>query len=367
MNAPPNIEYLTATTTQGRRAIAEVMNHAYQAKINADPWSIARVVDGVPVSFIVVDPDKQMMFPQGMVRYAFICDVATRKDRRREGHFRGLMTHTFARLKAAGIPVVVTHGRYPLYRRFGFDVFTHHSGIFITPSAIERALDNSQCHSNAETTKHLTIEQPPHILEDLLLVSEVRVNTYAEARTVLLTAAAMARAQHKERILFEHPSAPSYGSRYPIYKSCETSFTVVARACGARICIQGADPESGVIPDADWIKVLDTPRFLSDVLKCRKNQSSLTEGKIVLDTEVGMVMLESINGTLHASDKIDPGVSIVKLPSSALAQLATGYQNIEVLKILYALSLSDEALTLLNAWFPPQWRFSRNESWTYQT
>ncbi len=367
MNTTPNIAYLTAATAQGRQAIEEVMVYAYQAEISTDTWSIARVVDGVPVSFIVVDPDKHMMFSQGMMRYAFIRDVATREDRRHEGHFRGIMAHTFARLKAAGIPVVVTHGRYPLYRRFGFDVFTHHSGIFITPSAIERALGKSQRPSNEQITKHLVVEQSPHVLEDLLLISEVKVNTYPEARTALLTAAALAQEQHKERILFEHPSAPSYGSHYPIYKSCETPFTMVARVCGGRICIQGAAPESDIIPDADWIKVLDTPRFLKDVLKCRKSQPSLTDGKIALDTEVGTVMLESKNGTLRASDKIDPGANALKLPSSVLAQLVTGYQNIEVLQILHTLSLPNEALTMLNAWFPPQWRFSRNESWTYKT
>ncbi len=361
-----NTEYLTAATAPGREAIAEVMEHAYQAEMRADTWSIARVVDGVPVSFITVDPHRQMTFPQGMLRYAFICDVATREERRREGHFRGLMSHTFTRLRVAGIPTVVTHGRYPLYRRFGFEVFTHHSGIFITPSAIERALGNPQRQEHEETTKHLTIAESPHILEDLLLISNVKANTYKEAKAALLAAAARARARDKERILFEHPPAPSYGSHYPPHTTCETPFTVIARACGARICVQGADPEGDVIPDADWIKVLDTPRFLREALKCRRSQTSSAEGKIVLDTEVGTVMLESKNGTLRASDKIDPDTHIVKLPSSALAQLVTGYQEAGVLQILHNLSLPDSAIILLNAWFPRQWRFSRNESWTYK-
>jgi predicted N-acetyltransferase YhbS len=231
MNAPSNVTYPTAATQPGQQAIAEVMAHAYQAKVGKSDWSMARVVDGVPVSFIIVDPVRQMIFPQGKVRYAFICDVATREDRRREGHFRGIMTHTFARLKAAGIPIVVTHGRYPLYRRFGFEVFTHHSGIFITPAAIERALGNPQRQAAAETAKYLMVEQSPHIQEDLLLISEVKANTYTEAKTTLLTAAALAHEQHKARILFEHPSAPSYGSHYPIHKTRETAFTTVARAC----------------------------------------------------------------------------------------------------------------------------------------
>jgi predicted acetyltransferase len=366
MSASQNAAYLTAATALGEKAIKEVMEHAYQAETCTDTWSIARVVDGVPVSFIIVDPHRQMDFPEGALQYAFIRDVATRKDRRREGHFRGLMTHVFARLKAAGIPVVVTHGRYALYRRFGFEVFTHHSGIFITPSAIERALGHPQRQKHEEITKNLTITESPHILEDLLLISNVEANTYKEAKAALLTAATLARARDKENILFEHPHAPSYGSHYPPHTTCETPFTIVARACGARICVQGADPEGDVIPDADWIKVLDTPRFLREALKCRRSQTASAEGKIVLDTEVGTVMLASKNGTLRASDKIDPGARIVKLPSSALAQLVTGYQKAEVLQILHNLSLPDNALRLLNAWFPRQWRFSRNESWTYK-
>ena len=87
------IEYLTAETEPGRLALQEVMEHSYNADTAQVPaqWALARVVDGVPVSFILVDPNRQMSFSGGDVRYGFICDVATREDRRREGHFRAIM------------------------------------------------------------------------------------------------------------------------------------------------------------------------------------------------------------------------------------------------------------------------------------
>jgi hypothetical protein len=75
--------------------------------------------------------------------------------------------------------------------------------------------------------------------------------------------ARIAREHGKRRIVFMHPAAPSYGSRYPIYVSLHTRFTALAQACGAQICVQPANPEVGSVPDADWIKVLDTARLVS--------------------------------------------------------------------------------------------------------
>jgi GNAT superfamily N-acetyltransferase len=132
--APQTVEYLTAETERGKQAIREVMQHSYTADLDATPpaWAIARLVAGIPVSFILIVPDKEMDLGNG-VRYAFVNDVATREDRRLEGHFRALMEHAYGRVRQAGMSLLLLHGRYPLYRRLGFDVFTHHSGITITP------------------------------------------------------------------------------------------------------------------------------------------------------------------------------------------------------------------------------------------
>ena len=90
---PHRTEILTAETEPGRRAIEKVMAWSYVAELDVVPpeWAWARVVDGVPVSFIVIDPHRAMTFPGGDVRYGFIRDVATRSDRRREGHFRAIV------------------------------------------------------------------------------------------------------------------------------------------------------------------------------------------------------------------------------------------------------------------------------------
>jgi len=303
-----------------------------------------------------------MEFPGSDLHYAFICDVATREDRRGEGHFRAIMEDTFSSLRAAGMPLVLVHGRYQLYRRFGFDVFTHHCGIFAAPEAIERRLGTL---APREALNLLEIETSRHIQEDLLLVTDVRASTLPECKAALQAAASLAHKRGKARVLFEHPSAPSYGSRYPIHPSPESPLAVLARACGAQTRLQGADPEGGLIPDADWIKVLDAVGFLSKALKCLEPNQSLPRQEVCFDTDAGLVTIEPSGDRATVSDEARPGAHRVTWPSSALAQLVTGYQSAEVLTTMHSTPLPSEAIDLLAALFPQRWRFSRNESWTF--
>jgi GNAT superfamily N-acetyltransferase len=356
---------LTAETALGRQAIEDVMQRAYAAEIGSVPaaWARALVVDGEPVSFILVDPDRWMEHPGGDLPYAFICDIATREDRRWEGHFRRLMAHIFTSLGTAGIPLVLTHGRYPLYRPFGFDVFTHHCGIFVTPDQIERGLGTADAGVGAGL---LVVEDWRAIVEDLLLVTDVKAEMLSEARAALQAAARLARERDKRRILFEHPPAPSYGSRYPIHPFLETALTVVARTCGAQVCVQGADPEAGSVPDADWIKVLDAGAFLEQALRGLVPEGApWPQGQICLETGAGVVSLESDGQRLRVHAGARPGAARVPWPAAALAQLVTGYRSVEVLGTIHDVPLPDEALELLGALFPPRWRLSRNESWTF--
>jgi hypothetical protein len=361
------IEYLTAETELGRLALQEVMEHSYSADIAEVParWALARVVDGMPVSFIIVDPDRQMSFPRGDVRYGFICDVATREDRRGEGHFRATMEHVFASLRALGIPLVLTHGRYPLYRRFGFDVFTYHSGVFLTPEQIERTLGTQE---SEDAQQRLTLSDNRYLHDDLLLVVDVRARKISECKAALQAAAAIARDRGKARILFELPSAPSYGSHYPIYDSLETPLTTLARTCGAQIRTQGADPEGDPVPDADWIKVLDAAALVRCVLNVLDEPDLvLPKGTACLDTDAGTVIIESAEHGVVVSDEMVPGATMVDWPSSALAHLVTGYRSAETLCAIHELALPVESLSLLQALFPRRWRLSRNESWTYKS
>jgi predicted N-acetyltransferase YhbS len=359
------VQTLTAATPEGRQAIETVMAASYRADIDEAPpeWALARVVDGVPVAFILIDPHRQMAFPGGDLRYAFICDVATREDRRLEGHFRALMEETFARLREIGIPLVLTHGRYPLYRRFGFEVFTYHSGIIITTEQIARTLG---VEARREDEALLTIQGSGGILEDRLLVTEVHAETLSECRSALLAAAAIARGRGKGLVLFEHPAAPSYGSTYPLYPTLETPLNVLARACGAQIIVQGADPESGTIPDADWIKVLDAAGFMRAALACLELALPLPETAISFETDAGNLTLESTGKTAHIADTLAPDAPVIAWPSAALAQLVTGYRSVEMLSVIHNTALPERALMLLQALFPPGWRLSRNESWTYR-
>ena len=360
------VEFLTADTERGHDAIAAVMRHSYAADLDSVPpqWALARVVDGVPVSFVVVDPDRWIELPTRDLRYAFVSDVATRADRRREGHFPAIMEHVFACVRSAGISLVITHGRHQLYRQFGFGVFTHHRGIFATPELIERELGTRVAE---EARNLLVIEDRVSFLDDLLVVTDVRAASVNEGKTALQAAAVIARERSKSRILFEDPPAPSYGSRYPVYASPETALTAVARACGAQVCLQRADPESGSIPDADWIKVLDAPAFVREGLECQAVPPlGLPEGMICLETDAGAVTIESSGGAVMASDGMDRGAHVVRCHSSLLAQLVTGYQTAQVLCAIHGVDVPGAALALLGALFPPRWRISRNESWTYK-
>jgi GNAT superfamily N-acetyltransferase len=363
--APRKVEYLTAETERGRQALHEVMQHSYAADLDAVPaaWAIARLVDGVPVSYILIVPDKELDLGRG-VRYAFVNDVATRDDRRLEGHFRALMEHVYDRVRQAGMPLLLLHGRYPLYRRLGFDVFTYHSGIFGTPEQIERTLGTGYTE---EGRSLLTIEEHRSFCEDLLVVTEVKAQFWAECRAALLAAAEFAREQDKERILFEYPPAPC-ASRYRAYDSPETLFTALTRTCGAEVRIQGADPEGGAIPDADWIKVLDAAELVRAVLDgLPETGIESPEGSVALETDAGAVTIASQENRVSAQAGTEPGVPTLQWPSSALVQLLTGYRSAEMLGVLHSTEIPPEALALLQALFPQRWRFSRNESWVFKT
>jgi hypothetical protein len=93
----------------------------------------------------------------------------------------------------------------------------------------------------------------------------------------------------------------------------------------------------------------------------------LPEAAVALDTDAGAVTIVSQAGEVTALPGIAPGERALHWPSSALAQLATGYRSAETLALLRGLELPPESRALLSALFPPCWRFSRNESWTLRS
>jgi hypothetical protein len=305
-----------------------------------------------------------MAFAGADVRYAFILNVATHEERRREGHFRALLEHTLARLRTAGISFVVTHGPAHLYRARGFGVFTHHCGIFISPEAIDRALGP---WSDCGELQRIHIEKHRAIHEDLMLVSEVTARTYPESRAALQAAASAARARGKRRILFEHPPAPSYGSRYPAYASLDSPFTSLARACGAEVRIQGACPEAGTVAHADWIRVVDAERFLAEASRCVRPGSPIRDATISFETEAGSATIESNDGRLTVLGRSVPGLPAHRWPSRALAQVVTGYQRCDAVATLLGDCMPLAAVALLDTLFPQRWRLSRNEDWVFRS
>jgi hypothetical protein len=361
------IEYVTAETERGRQAILAAMEHSYSADLDnvPEPWTVARLVNSVPVAWIQVDPDRRIDFPGACMRYGFIMNVATHREIRRKGHFRGIMEHTFAALHAARTAAVVTHGRYELYRQFGFEVFTHHSGIFARPEIIERSLGPARGDQGRDL---LVIEKHRAVRADLLLVSDVRAVNLEQCKAALQAAAATAKQLGKTTILFEQPVAPSYGSRYPIHDSPRTPFGDFALACGADSRLQGSNPEGSSIPDADWIKVLDAAQFVREALVGRAEVwQALPQTAVSVETDAGAVSVESLGDEVMVSRGIKPHAAAVMWPSSALAQLVTGYRAAGILAALHDTNLSSDTLALLAALFPRCWRFTRNEGWAFSS
>jgi hypothetical protein len=359
------VEYVTAETVRGRAAIHEAMQHSYAADLDPVPpsWTMARLVDGVPVAWLQIDPDRRMAFPGRDVRYAFVMNVATRSDHRREGHFRALMTHGFGALRDDGCSLAVTHGRYQLYRPLRFAVFTHHSGIFLTPRQITQALGADDTGSGSDL---LTVETHRAFHPDLLVVREVRAETPDQCRAALLAAAAVAGKRGKERILFEDPPAPSYGSLYPLRPSSETPYTAAALACGAKLRLEPAEPERGSIPDADRIKVLDAEGFLREAVRgIGAEQRCVPAGTVAFETDAGTATVTSDGCGCTVQAGIQPGVPLVSWPSQALAQWVIGYRGVAELAAAHRVAVPQDALQRMEAWFPRRWRFSRNESWTF--
>jgi hypothetical protein len=213
----------------------------------------------------------------------------------------------------------------------------------------------------------LSIEDHRSFYEDLLVVTEVRAQSAQECCEALVAAGALAQERGKTRILFEHPTALSYGSRYRLHASPETAFTRLALACGAQMCLQGADPESGTVPDADWIKVLDAASFVSEALRLQPLAQPLPTSKVSLVTDAGVVVIQGSGLNWEAREDTGGDAVPVKMPASALAQLVTGYQPIEILAAMHKMALPPDAAALLAALFPPRWRFSRNESWVFRS
>ncbi len=359
--------FLTAETEEGRRAIEEVMAHSYEEDIDLVPpeWALARIVDDVPVSFALVEPNERLSFANGAIRHGFLRDIATREDRRYEGHFRATMQEVFDRLRLAGIPLATTHGLHQLYRRFGFDVFTHHHVILITPEQIARHLGPS-CSQEGEG--FLEDEEGPPRPEDLLLIRKVTAATAAEAKCALLAAAAMAERRGRSRILFEHPPA-SVLSRHPslaAQASLDSPFRALALACGAQVRVEGGVPEGQALPDGDWIKVLDAVSFVKEAIRLLAlAATSLPPVSIAISCDAGDLTVTSSAAGVTVRAGRSEGAPILQWPSAMLAQLFTGYQPAEVLACLHDVALPPEAAAFFTALIPRQWRLTRQESWAY--
>jgi len=354
-------QVITAETDEGRRAIEDVMSASYEADIGRVPlaWARALLVDGTPVSFILVYPDVPLPFPRGPMRTAFVTDTATREDRRHEGHFRALMESTLADLRADGVPAVKLHGEAQLYRRFGFGVYARHAALFFTAELVERRLGAG---TSDGWESRIEVEDRRGVRPDLLVVNQARAQTISEARALIQTAAALARERGKRRIMVACPASPLRGPRCPF---TEAPLTAMALACGGRLVLQGADPEGRACEHADWIKVLDTPRFVQEAVGLQEIEASqLPHASVRFETDAGSVAIRTSAKGVEVLEA-PPDAQVLTWPSTALAQLVMGYSSAAVLAEIHHTVLREDVLRLLDALFPRQWRLSENDDWIF--
>ncbi len=360
------ITYLDATTPAGRAALAEVMAHAYAADIDNVPaeWALVRLADGVPVSFLLVDPAVPMDMPRGPLPAAFLADAATRADRRREGHFRGLVEEVLGRLRGAGHCLAVTHGEAHLYRPLGFAAFTHPHAIRLTAAAVRRALGQDDAAA-ASGRALLDVAPGRGLLPDLLLIRAVRAPDVTAARAALLAAAALAEERDLARMLIEEPPASANGGAYPRHASLETPLTALARYCGGEIVAAGADPEGGHVAHADWARVLDLAALLAAALPPVEALASMADGCVALRTASDSATVRLRSGRATVGPGAANDAPCLDWPAAAACQLALGYAAAATLAARYGPPATPKALALLAALYPPAWRLTRNESWTY--
>jgi hypothetical protein len=359
----PTVEYITAESSRGRQALADIAQEPGELDLNDAPpeWPLARVVGGEPVSLIQVDPRRQMQFPGGSLPYAFMTYAATPVDRRLQGHFRAAMAEMSARLCAAGSSLLLTHGRWALYKALGFSVFTYHSGVFVTVDKIRHALG----HGEVAAADVITLHDRVFVLPELLVVSQVRASAEADCLLALRQAADAAERLGKTHVLFEEPAAPSYGSEYRPHATPITLFSRIASSIGAWHTVRGGEPEGDPVPDADAIMVLDTAALLRQALPLLAHRRPLPVAAVAFANDAGAATLVSDGDSVGVTAGVAPGAAAASWPSGALAQLVTGYRSATLLDELCGARLPSAALALLEALFPTCWRLSRDESWTY--
>ena len=255
--------FLTAETEQGRRAIEEVMVHSYEEDIDRVPpgWAIARIVDGVPVSFALVDPNEPLLFPNGAIRRGFLRDIATREDRRLEGHFRATMQEVFDRLRLAKIHCSLDSRRVPAVPEIRFRRLhppprdLHSAGPDRTPSRTVMLPRMGKVLGGRRRPAQAIRSAPGHERNGR---DGGRCQVRAAGRR------GHGRTPRKEPDLFEYPPA---GRVSVGHVSLDSPFRSLALACGAQVRVEGGVPEGRPIPDGDWIKVLDAVGFVEEVIR----------------------------------------------------------------------------------------------------
>jgi GNAT superfamily N-acetyltransferase len=362
-------ETLTAESDGGRAAVAEIMAlGGGEADLGGAPpeWVRVLAVDGTPVSFLAVDPNCRMEYPRGDVPYALLRAGATREDRRGQGHFRTLLEDTLAALRQAGIPWIVGRLPYGLGQLLGFAAFTNYSSFLLRPEEIEQTLAGGRPDG---MEGRLTYAEFPDIQEDLLLVTDVDAQTEFECVQALREAAWIARSRGKARIVFEHPPAALPGSRYPIHDCRQTTLTMAAMTCFARVRITGADAdeekeEVDHAVAADMIRIVDLAEAVRLVTAASGVPSGhCPRGVVALDDAAGQATITVGPGSVEATPGLQAGAPVVPFSAAIMAQILTGYRSAKTLAYQAPSPIAGPAIEMLDCLFPRFWRFSRNEKW----
>jgi hypothetical protein len=368
-------EILTAQTERGQATLEEVLAQSYRPDLSkvSPEWTRVLVHEGVPTSFIAIDPGCAMAYPGGEVPYAHLVGGATRGDRRGRGHFRRLLEDTCEQLQRAGGLWLVGRLPYRIGRALGFRAFTHHSVFQLPPEEIEQTLGGGR-PEGAEGI--LRVAASPNFQEDLLVIADAKAADEEEAVKALRGAAWAARSSGKAQILFEHPPVAVPGERYPIHATRHTPLLVTAMICHARVRVSGSEVDEAKSPShaplspvvhADMVRLLNLPRLLERVLAVlEKPECGYPAGSVAFDTDVGKATLSSGPNGWQVADDIASGAHPIPFTPDLIAQVIAGYRSVETLAYLHQVGVPKDVARFVDTIFPRFWRFSRSGLWVYK-
>lgn len=363
-------EILTAETDRGLAALDEISNRS-RKKINLSglpgEWVRILMQGDKPVAYAAVDPDREIAYPKGSVRYAYLKTLSrVPGSPAREAFLVDLLENLVGDLRSAGMPWIIGRLPFGLGQDLGFAAFTHYSCFILRPEEIEQTLGGRRAPNAADK---ITIQHDSDYQDDLLLVTDVRAETQEDCIDVLREAAWVARSNGKARILFEQPPVGLPGSDYAIHDTRQSILLDISMACHARVRVEASDAEMetdelGHTIPTDMVRILSLPSLVGLVAEAADGDlADSPNGSVAFDIPAGQATITTAEGRCEVVDEVAYGAELASFSAPAVAQILTGFRSATTQAYLDEVTIERDARRLLDRLFPRFWRFSRNEKW----